>query len=179
MRYRIKGPAAALLIILAAAAISACGGNSVVISKEQAEQTALGGFSPQASVSDIELTTDKGLALYEGVVRQDGREYEFEIDAETGLLLNVADAAAPPENAAAEPARTDDDGRKAKDDAPGTIGAETAQAIILERQPHFPIDGCTKATFGGKAVFLCSGSLDGENRLYIVDAQTGEILSAE
>ena len=64
-----------------------------MISKQEAERIALEQM-PQAELSGLDLTTDKGLALYEGTLQQDDREYTFEIDAETGLVLNMAEAGA-------------------------------------------------------------------------------------
>lgn len=42
---------------------------------------------PEAVLSGIELDEDDGLLLYEGDAHMDGVEYEFELDAYTGQLL--------------------------------------------------------------------------------------------
>ncbi len=42
---------------------------------------------PEATISEIELDDDDGLLLYEGSAHLDGVEYEFELNAHTGKLL--------------------------------------------------------------------------------------------
>lgn len=42
---------------------------------------------PEATISEIELDDDDGLLLYEGSAHISGVEYEFELDAHTGKLL--------------------------------------------------------------------------------------------
>lgn len=69
-----------LLAASALALFAACGGNPDMISRQEAEQIALEQM-PQAELSELDLTTDKGLALYEGTLQQDDKEYNFEIDA--------------------------------------------------------------------------------------------------
>jgi hypothetical protein len=44
-------------------------------------------YRPQAVVAEIELDEDDGLVIYEGEAYVDGIEYEFELDAYTGRLL--------------------------------------------------------------------------------------------
>jgi len=63
-------------------------GANVAISQEQAMQTALERV-PGATESDIrmELDNDDGQYKYEGDIIYDQREYEFEIDANTGVIL--------------------------------------------------------------------------------------------
>lgn len=60
----------------------------VAVSREQAMQTALERV-PGATESDIrmELDNDDGQYKYEGDIIYDQREYEFEIDANTGTVL--------------------------------------------------------------------------------------------
>lgn len=60
----------------------------VAVSQEQAMQTALERV-PGATESDIrmELDNDDGQYKYEGDIIYDQREYEFEIDANTGTVL--------------------------------------------------------------------------------------------
>ncbi|MBS4980090.1 MAG: PepSY domain-containing protein [Lachnospiraceae bacterium] len=63
-------------------------GANVAVSQEQAMQTALERV-PGATESDIrmELDNDDGQYKYEGNIIYDQREYEFEIDANTGTVL--------------------------------------------------------------------------------------------
>lgn len=63
-------------------------GANVAVSQEQAMQTALERV-PGATESDIrmELDNDDGQYKYEGDIIYDQREYEFEIDANTGVIL--------------------------------------------------------------------------------------------
>lgn len=63
-------------------------GANVAVSQEQAMQTALERI-PGATESDIrmELDNDDGQYKYEGDIIYDQREYEFEIDANTGVIL--------------------------------------------------------------------------------------------
>lgn len=63
-------------------------GANVAVSQEQAMQTALERV-PGATESDIrmELDNDDGQYKYEGDIIYDQREYEFEIDANTGIIL--------------------------------------------------------------------------------------------
>ena len=63
-------------------------GANVAVSQEQAMQTALERVSG-ATESDIrmELDNDDGQYKYEGDIIYDQREYEFEIDANTGVIL--------------------------------------------------------------------------------------------
>lgn len=63
-------------------------GANVAVSQEQAMQTALERV-PGAIESDIrmELDNDDGQYKYEGDIIYDQREYEFEIDANTGVIL--------------------------------------------------------------------------------------------
>lgn len=63
-------------------------GANVAVSQEQAMQTALERV-PGATESDIrmELDNDDGQYKYEGDIIYNQREYEFEIDANTGVIL--------------------------------------------------------------------------------------------
>lgn len=63
-------------------------GANVAVSQEQAMQTTLERV-PGATESDIrmELDNDDGQYKYEGDIIYDQREYEFEIDANTGVIL--------------------------------------------------------------------------------------------
>ena len=63
-------------------------GANVAVSQEQAMQTALERV-PGATESDVrmELDNDDGQYKYEGDIIYDQREYEFEIDANTGIIL--------------------------------------------------------------------------------------------
>ena len=63
-------------------------GANVAVSQEQAMQTALERV-PGATESDIrmELDNDDGQYKYEGDIIYDQRGYEFEIDANTGVIL--------------------------------------------------------------------------------------------
>lgn len=152
-----------LLAASALALFAACGGNPDMISRQEAEQIALEQM-PQAELSELDLTTDKGLALYEGTLQQDDKEYNFEIDAETGLVLNMAEAGA--ESAAEQAGKTQSSetaGAAVQSaSGEGEIGADAAQAIILEIEPQFTIDTCFKTEYEGKAAYQCDGTVGGE-----------------
>ena len=62
--------------------------DSVKLSKEEAKKLVLKKV-PKVSESDIRihLDYDDGIAVYEGSLVHDGIEYDFEIDANTGSIL--------------------------------------------------------------------------------------------
>lgn len=61
--------------------------NMNVISIEDAKQIALK-RAPNATIKEIELDYDDGMAIYEGEMYERNYEYEFEIDAYTGNIIN-------------------------------------------------------------------------------------------
>lgn len=165
-----------LLAASALALFSACGGNPDMISKQEAERIALEQM-PQAELSGLDLTTDKGLALYEGTLQQDDREYTFEIDAETGLVLNMAEAGA---DSAEEAGKTQaSSSASAAQPAAGEIGADAAQAIILELEPQFTILECYTTDYEGRAAYKCDGTVGDQARSYVIDAVTGAVLAEQ
>ena len=158
-----------LLAASALALFSACGGNPDMISKQEAERIALEQM-PQAELSGLDLTTDKGLALYEGTLQQDDREYTFEIDAETGLVLNMAEEAGKTQASSSA---------SAAQPAAGEIGADAAQAIILELEPQFTILECYTTDYEGRAAYQCDGTVGDQARSYVIDAVTGAVLAEQ
>ena len=59
---------------------------SAIISVEQAKQIA-SSQAPNASIHKIKLENEDGRLMYEGEMKEGYMEYEFEIDAQTGSLL--------------------------------------------------------------------------------------------
>ena len=60
--------------------------NSGIISMEQAKQIALS-KAPNAVIWEIKTDIDDGRLIYEGEMKEGYIEYEFEIDATTGMIL--------------------------------------------------------------------------------------------
>lgn len=64
------------------------GGGASQISQEQAREIALArAQAGNARIVEMELEEDDGRLLYEGEMRDDANEYEFEIDAYTGTVV--------------------------------------------------------------------------------------------
>ena len=59
---------------------------SDMISMEQAKQIALS-KAPNAIIWEIKIDTEDGRLIYEGEMKEGYIEYEFEIDAATGVIL--------------------------------------------------------------------------------------------
>lgn len=72
----------------ATSASSAPAQNSSDIGLEKAKQIALAKAPAGVTVKKIELDHDDGRAVYEGEMKGNGVEYEFEIDAATGAILS-------------------------------------------------------------------------------------------
>ena len=64
--------------------------NSGMISMEQAKQIALS-KAPNAVIWEIKMDIDDGRLIYEGEMKEGYIEYEFEIDATTGMMINKND----------------------------------------------------------------------------------------
>lgn len=91
--------ASLLSVMLAASLLTGCG-NIAKVATEQSESNAHIGIdkaisvvlkkvpgAKEADIHEIELDDDDGVAVYEGELVYNGYEYEFEIDAESGELL--------------------------------------------------------------------------------------------
>ena len=62
--------------------------NNTLISEESARQIALAQAGDGASIRSIRLDREDGRQVYEGKGREGGFEFEFEIDAVTGAILD-------------------------------------------------------------------------------------------
>ena len=167
--------ALAACVIMAICVLAGCAGadNGVngAVTAAQAESVALSAQGlTKADVSYItsEAEREDGKTVYEVEFVKDGILFEVKIDAATGALISVDT-----ENAG-------DIGSSAIPDVNGTVGAEAAlNAALAHAGVTDPYDADVDYEYeGGKAVFEVEFHKNGYEYDYVVDALTGQIISA-
>ena len=159
--------------------LTACGSGETKISADKAKEIALnhaGVLKEDATFLRAEKDSENGKAVYEvEFYSKDKKEYDYEIDANTGEILSYdydAESASPAQNGGEQSAAadvTEITENKAKEIALAKVPGATAENI-REFKKEFDDD---REEYDGKIVY---NNMEYE---FEIDAKTGEIINWE
>lgn len=167
-----------LSLVLVVSVFTACGGETK-ISEEKAKEIALnnaGLTSENVTFIKVEKDSDDGKTVYEvEFYTKDNREFDYEIDANTGDVLSYDEDAENYKPSSAEPAQD----VTAKD---GTITMSEAKEIVLQKVPgatEKDIREFKKERDNGREEYEGAIIYNNTEYEFEIDAQTGEITKWE
>ncbi len=175
----MKKTALLLLVVMLILSFAGCGSSSPYISEEEAEAAVIekaGG----GQVEGLALGSVEGFKVYCGTVTNGADTFEFQVDAESGTVVNwikngenAAVAAAAEEPALENSAVTPSEGIALSEDQ--YIDSSAAQAIVSIRYPSAFIESVELLGEDGEYTYEIGITYEGESLTVRVDAASGEI----
>ena len=156
-----------------AAQTSAGTGAQTGITLEDAKAMALedAGFAEtDVTVAKVQFDYDDGIAVYDVEFYADGKEYDYEINAETGAVVSRSMETLPTGAGAVQEGASYIGVDQAKANAANHAGVSTENVSFSKAKLE---------NDDGRTVYEVEFFLDGTEYEYVIDAYTGEILEAE
>ncbi|WP_096435301.1 PepSY domain-containing protein [Alteribacter populi] len=147
---------------LGSTAEESSGETSIANRISEEEAVAIAQEMLDGEVKEVELDRDDGLLLYEVEIKFDGEEYDFDIDARTGDVINI-----------------DDDLLKTPLADEMSVSLQQAKDIVKSEFPNGKIDDLELEMKKGRFLYEFEAEINDEDGDVYIDAETGELVHVE